>query len=421
MLETLKAVLLLATIAACGPDARPEMPLDGSATPDAIALPEGVWEPDPGLGRTNAYLVADGTGIWFLYARMAASPTSEVWLTKTTSSGDVIVPPTRVDGPGPAGWPSSIARSGENVATLYSESGPMRLRLFDRNGQPLRPEGHEIPFAAVEYPYVTSYELAARADASLRLFLAYETEAMTTELAMIELDTSGDPVGNPTLFGTADGGVPTGISAVEASGSTLVAWDRIYDICTGHFDPDATVLTALDSAGAVAPIADVNPAGRADREPFVAANGSTAYLAWTSTTDAGSVIRVSRANGSGFLELGNAPLGHRTPLLALAEPGRGAVAWITYEPALRIASITDDGTNLVAGAVHMFQLPPGAALVGIAPVGEQRYLVSWTASVFTPNQSRLFAFVVDLAVAPRPVPDAQPTSIPPRGSRRCSH
>ena len=44
----------------CAPGERPALPADAAPTPDAFvpAQPEGSWEPDPGIGRTNALIVA---------------------------------------------------------------------------------------------------------------------------------------------------------------------------------------------------------------------------------------------------------------------------------------------------------------------------------------------------------------------------
>jgi len=420
---------LLVLLVGCGPAARDEVWPDGAAPPDVIPLPDGIWEPDPGLGRTNAHLVADGSDIWFVYSRTSEMPwRTEAWLTKTTSTGEVVVPPMRIDGAENGAWPMAIARSGDNVAALWKHgAGTLspRLRLFDGNGQPLSAEGNLVPVSTVQETYMTNLALVGRADGSMRMFATYDLPNMTSELGVVELDATGTPVGQAALFGTADGSVPTGLAAVEVEGNTLVAWDRRYDYCQGYFDPDALLYATVGGSGGVGTETDINPSGRDDREPALAALGSTAYVAWTSETDVGTAIRVSRATnpGLGFVDAGIAPLGNRSPMLALADPTHGAVAWFTDEPALRVASLSDIGTTLAVGATHIIPLPTWSAnLRGIVHVGDQRYVVSWTEESLSPSTAHLYALVVDLALAPRPVPAGWMPSPPMgRGQKRCSH
>lgn len=422
-----KRIIVLACVAGCGPAPR-EALQDGSSA-DAIGVPEGAWEPDPGVGRSSARIVADGSDIWIVYARVPASPASEVWLTKTTSTGDVVVAPTRVDGPELAAWPISIARSGDNVAVVFQHSAgslPPRLRVYDRTGQPLRNQGHLVPISTLGGTYMTNLALVARADGSMRLFAVHYDPGLATETAVVELDASGDPVGEATLFGIDDESTPVGLAAaVDADGSALVAWDRRYDVCAGHTHSDATLFTKVAVEGAIDPVIDVGPLGRADREPSLAALGSTSYLARTSDTDFGSVIRLSRARDASIAvtDIGDPQQLNHASMLALAEPGRGAIAWSTHEPAIRLASLRDDGTSLVVGPVHVIPLPSMVSFRGIVHVGDERYVVSWTSESWTAQQSqqRLYAMVVDLATTPKLASTGPATQRPPSAQRRCSH
>lgn len=424
----MKRLAVLGCLASCGPGPR-DQPAEtaDAASSDVIAFPDGAWEPDPGPGRTDAHLFADGSGIWFVYGRSGPMGAGEVWLTKTTDAGDVIVAPTRVDGPEVAAWPQAIARSGSNIAIAFHHSAgslPPRLRMFDASGQPLRDEGHLVPMSVPEMD-MRGMALAARADGTMRLFATYESPSSTAEVTMVDLDAAGDPVGEPALFGTADGSVPSTVAAAfAADGSTLVAWDRDYDICHGFSDPDATLLANVAVDGIVGTPTDVGPAGGSDWQPSIASLGSTAYLAWTSTTDAGAVIRLARASEPPVVlaQLGIAPLGNHAPMIALAEPGRGALAWITDEYALRIASFRDDGTNVIVGPVHAIPLESLDSLRGVVHMGDDRYVVSWTDNGWSPQASRLFALVVDLATPPKPVPDRIDVALSRiRGAPRCSH
>jgi hypothetical protein len=398
---------------------------------DIVTLPDGIWQPDPGLGRGGAKLIGDGANIWFLYARSGPMAASSLWLTKTSSNGEVLVPPIRIDGPENAAWPGSNAKSGDNVAAAWFHSAgtlPPRLRVFDSSGEPLSAEGRLVPMSTITSTYMTNLALMGKSDGSMRLFATHDFTG-ANEVVMVDLDAAGDPVGEAKLFGTADGGNPTALSAaVAADGSTLVAWDRLYDYCTGNFDPDATVLTAIEGNGMAAPITDIAPGGRSDREPTLASLGAGAYAAWTSETDAGSVIQIARASDPtvAVATVGNAAFGNQTPLLALSSPNRGAISWFTDEPAVRVASLADNGTDVDVGPPHVIPLAsaegPSITLRGIVHVGEERYVVSWTDDSYTGERSQLYALMLDLATMPKAASDTASIPMPVRTrSRRCTH
>jgi hypothetical protein len=390
-------------------------------------LPDGAWEPDPGTGRTSGRLVGDGSNVWFAYARSDGA-SSDVVLIKTTETGTVLVPPTVVDTTDLSAWPLTIARSRDNIAIVYQESAgtmPPRLRMYDPSGQPLRDAGHPIPISTLDGEHITNVALAAAANGSMHLVATYDRSDMTTELATVKLDASGDPAAAAVLFGTADGGTPTGLSAVvEADDGVRVAWDRRYNYCAGFHDPDATLTTRFDAGGDMVSVVDIDAFGYPDRDPNLAAAGGTSYLVWSGFSDAGSAIRVARASNPSLAiaDLGIVPFGNRTPMVTLAEPGRGAIVWRTDEPALRIVSFRDDGTSLVAGPEHAVSFEPNTpfTLRGIAHVGDERYVVSWTDDSIGPSESRLVAITIDLASKPKQV-DAPAVAPPMPDQQRCSH
>lgn len=419
--------LVIVLAVGCAPGERtPPAGPDGSAPPpDAPMRTDGIWEPDPGMGRSNVDLVSDGADIWFTYGRVPEAPMpSHVWLTKTSSSGDVLVAPFQVDADTNA-WPLAIARSGDNVAVLWRASAA-NLRLYSPAGVPLQGAPTSTSLVVAGMTYATDVALVGRPDGSMRMFVGYEGLDSSTEVEMHDFDSTGSHVGDAVQFGSADGGVPSDLAgAVEASGSTLLAWDRQYDECQGQFDPDATIVTPISTDGAPGAMTDIDPAGRSDREPTLAASGSSAYVAWTADTDAGSIIRIARASAPSepLAQVGNPALGNATPRLAMADDSRGAVAWITAEPTVRVASLRDDGTTVSVGPPHVISL--GAvgriSLNGLVHVGDDRYLVAWTEESYTASRARLFAYVVDVSLAPGPEPVAPSHPLVGGGSRRCSH
>lgn len=423
---------LVVGLVGCGPPARSEVTAP-DAVPDSLPpFPDGAWEPDPGIGRTGAQVIADGADLWFVYARSTASPSSEVWLTKTTSSGTVLVPPMRVDtGPEIAAWPAAAARSGDNLAVVYLHSAgtlPPRVRMFDRTGQPARAMAQLIPLSTVTGTYITATALAARADGTMRLFAAHDDDMTTDEVVMVELDANGDPTGSPTRMGTADGGVPSHLTAAFApDGTSVVAWDRVYDVCKGYFDPDATVATRIAPDGTATAVVDIQPLEPSDLEPSVATFGASGYVAWTSQAGAGSTIKLARTDlpTSTVAIVGNPAFGNYAPIIALAGERRGAIAWMTYEPAIRVAAFHDENGAFVVDAPHVIVPDPEGLFVldGIVSVGGDRYVVSWTNEIWSASHSRLYALELDVSAEAKPTPDGEPAPpLPPRmRDRRCTH
>lgn len=403
-------------------------PRESPTNADAMQVsnvPEGTWEPDPGAGRATAFLVADGSDIWFAYARPQEPAVGEVWLTKTTSMGDVLVPPRRVDSPLTDAWPYAIARTSDGtIAVLwkatYATMEP-RVSLFDASGEPVAAQGTPVPVPMVDPTSMSAFALTARPDGSLRMATTYRDLDATTELATVNIDATGTPSPTATQIGTADASFRTRLAATDVGGTTIVAWDRQWDDCSGSgFQPNATVMSTIAANETSTAVTDIDAGGLGDTEPVLAARGTAAYLAWTHMTDAGSVIRLERTSAPGAaVDVGLAPLQGYRPMLAVADDTHGAIAYATYEPAVRIASFTDDNGTLVVGPSHVIAAPAGARLEGIAHVGDQRYTIAWTdQSPASLSEFRVYALTIDLAVAPAPAPAPAPVPLRDR-SRRC--
>jgi hypothetical protein len=296
------------------------------------------------------------------------------------------------------------------------------LRLFSSAGEPLAPAGTVVPISMTATVYANGLALASRADGSMQMVATYDDPAdATTEVTVIDIDPSGAPTGSMTQLGTADDAVPYAAAAADLDGTTLLAWERRYGDCP-PLGTDATVASSIDPAGSTGAITDLDPAGFADTEPALATSGTSAYIAWTHVADAGTVVRVARADGAtgAAVDVGLAPVQNRTPALALADGTHGALAWATYEPDLRIATLAGDGPSAVVGEPHVISVSNGAALSGIVHVGEQKYLIAWTDSAAqTIDEVHLYATVIDLAEAPRPVPPVTHPARPPVRPNRC--
>lgn len=427
--RTVKSLLALMLCAACAPAPRE---VTDASTPDAYMLPPGVWEPDPGLGRAEPSMVSDGADVWFALTRMTqtSSPAYEVWLTKTTDAGEPVLAPVQVNEPGSLGAHPTVAVTSERITVGYvSFAGAIpHVRGFDLSAVPLRPTSHPIPPPSGS-GQLHNLQLVTTSGGSLRLIASLEYND-TAELVAIDLDAAGVPTGTSRFLGVADEGAPFVVSAATASdGSSLIAWDRQYDVCTSQ-KPSVTMAARIDPSGTLNPTRNVpDAAGLSETEPAVASKESTAYIAWVVHRPNRSSIAIARFEdlSATAAETGDPQKFNRRPFIALAAPGQGAIAWSTNDPPLlHIASFRDLGSSLVIDPARVVTTISPDVLVtrlsGLVNVGDDRYVMAWTEEPPAFQHTRLFATTVDFAREASSVPDEdRPAPALPRRQRPCSH
>jgi hypothetical protein len=400
-----RAVLAL-VVAACGPP-----PMLGPDN-DAGGLPEGVYEPDPGPGRTEARVVVDGTDLWFAYTRAGATADiseDEVWLTKTSSAGEPLLAPRRVDTSGPPAGAPTVALSGDRVIVAFEhyvdEHGP-RVRVLDRDGVPSVSTDREIPVEIGGDPIwrVNSLMAIGTGNGASRLLMAVEDPIVAVEMVQIDLDALGSPVGSMVTLGSdVDAGSTGTVAALRDDGSIVLAWTRIYG--QEHLPaPSAVAFSTIDDLGTAGPVGSVpNTPDRSELNPAIASSGDTTYLAWAAETSAGFAIAMSRFAdvGSVVAEFGTSD--SYMPAIAMAGPGKGAVAWVSDERRLlAIASFDDDGDVVRTGPVH--EIPTVAAathdtfalLSDLVHVADGTYALIWSEQTANRDTEHLYATLVDL-------------------------
>lgn len=415
--------------AACGPEPRD---VTDAGTPDAFMLPPGVWEPDPGVGRAAPSLISEGADVWFAFNRFTqTSPTSsEVWLTKTTSSGDPRVAPLLVTDPGTSGGGPALTLTTNRVAVsfIHYNGALPYVRVYDRSGAPFRSTAHAVATPS-GIGQLRNLQLIAASTGMLRLVATLQYN-MTAEVVALDLDEDGDATGTSALLGTADEGTPYVVSAAAADdGSSLIAWDHQYDACTSQ-KPSVTRAGRIDPGGSLDPTRTVpDAAGLSEIEPAIASKGSTSYIAWVVNLPNRSSISIARFDdfSSAVAETGDVQRFNRRPFLALAAPGRGAIAWSTSNPELlHVAAFRDQGTSIAVEPARIFSMVLADTqfgnLAGLVHVGDDRYVMGWTEEPFVYQHVRLFATEVDFGQEAAPAPPIHPAApATPRRQRPCSH
>jgi hypothetical protein len=397
---------LLVLLVACSPAPKAE--------PDAgvPGLPEGVWEPDPGPSRFPGSLAADGGDVWFSYEIVQGiAPTA--WLTKTTSTGEVLHAPTAVAPSFNYGGGLTLAVTESNVVVAYKLLGGgdhASVRVFDRAGVALEPEAHPVVIAGATEETVYQLQVVAAAGGGSRLVATLFDGAH--QLGVVELDPAGAPTGRAMAAGVEDGGVhQTVTAATQGDGSLLLAWDRVYDQCLGPAPPAQTFVVATDPLLQPGPVAALHDAPELDDTgPALVTAGGTTYLAWESAANGNEQLALARYPAlDAPITIPNTTRAFR-PMLALAGPGRGAIAW--QSDALYVAPFEQVGADIVVGvprAVPRVNPAPEVygALFGLVHVGEDRYVVGWMEETVYPD-GHLYATRIDFAEPGAPLAPAAP-------------
>jgi len=424
----MKALVLVAAAVACGPSPREAVP------PDAVELPAGIWEPDPGAVLGGA-LVADGSDVWFATNRQISATELGVWLTKQTSSGEPLIRPTRADTPGLPVVGPAIAKSDASVVVAFRRGNvpQVDLRVFDGTGSPLRSADHRIPIQVDgrDVDRINDLRVVAGPGGSFDVVATFAQAGALSEVTRVGLDTAGDPTGAVSLMGITDEGNAVAVAAaVAADGQLLIAWDHRYDVCTSA-KTSLTLADSVDEAGGVAPQRTVlDVPNTSELEPSIAVLGASAYVAWASDFGVRSTIALARHTDVSTVvtEIGAADARNHAPVLALTEPGRGAIAWTTDDPfELHVAGLREVGTGIVVGTSHTVPVVGSGSFVtisGLVAVGADRYVLAWTESGTLP---RMFATAIDVSAdPPRETPPPRSLDVPPARMRRgarppCSH
>jgi len=398
--------------------------------PPIDELPAGVWEPVPGGWIWDASLAAENGTVWWTYIEHRSQPDdstfdNDVWLAATTATGQRRIEPSRV-APGDGSiWSPQVAvtPSAVLVATRGLDSV---LRRFDRSGSPL---GNPTPIVVDDggpgETDIRTIELVATVDGGAQLVAALLSE--TAEVALVDLDATGTPL-RTVLVGAPDAMEPgsSTTNAIAAAprpdGSTIVAWDRYYNGCIST-RPAATLTAPVtgQTVGTIQLVRDMPD--RSEALPAVAAAGDTAYIAWQSGYGNMPLQLAKYPDVATVLaEVGDANDTNGDVLIALAAPGRGAIAWHAEQAGtLNVMTFAESGgtvrfgTPRVMSAVHA-----GAPMdsVGLEHVGDDRYVLGWIEGRELTEQERLYATELDFAnealrVAPpveaRPLPAASPT------------
>jgi hypothetical protein len=416
--------LALILLVACGPDER-------EAVNDS--LPDGVYEPAPGEAVGNASLVTDGDTVWWAYTS-SYNEVGHVWLRATTPTGGVRVPKTMVD-PDGDGHAPDVALDGDHVVVAMHSSVDQAawIRAFDSRGVGLTPAPHRVPiFADGELGYIPRLRLASNGAGSIDLLAAASNT--TFEIGVVDLDSDYQGTTARTIGTSQPGGPETpsifGLAGVQRSdGSLVVGWDRNWDQCRGpHPAMALTASLGQASAGPVQPVYDVPE--RAEKSPAIAAAEDSIYVAWqTEFYYSRSRIALARYPdvATVLVELGEPTSHSDQPDIALAAPGRGAIAWLEIDTnTVSVVGFEDTGTGILVGEPRVFEpVRPGSmGMTRLVHISDERYLLAWTES--NSIASRLYARVIDLAGEPRarPVPNTPAAPAPSRVLARpvpCTH
>lgn len=392
---------------------------DDRPPPDAGStgeIPAGVWEPMPGAEINDASVAANGDTLWWA-AQRRISPSGDylfddsIWMTATTSRGTTLVPPSAVAPASDAKFAPDVALTPSAVVVKLGGVETL-LRRYEHAGAPL---GEPYALDVTDLAFNHS-ELIATAGGGLQFVAALISE--TAEAAVVDIDAAG--VQQATrLVGVPDdsevGGSNAGqVAAVgRPDGSTLLAWDRYYNYCVSS-KPASTLTTTLTSTtfGPIQPVRDLPDS---ESLPVIAAKGDGAFIAWVTSSAAGSRVSLARYPDvtTVLAEVGGSTSGwwYTEAALALAAPDRGALVWSEAETGnLFVTPFEYRGQGIYLGDPHPIpDIDAGTrgSTVGFVHVGDDRYVVAWveSGSVATNGPNRLFAMQVDLATTTmRPAP-----------------
>jgi len=185
----------------------------------------------------------------------------------------------------------------------------------------------------------------------------------------------------------------------------------------------------IDPSGTLNPTRNVpDAAGLSETEPAVASRESTAYIAWVVHRPNRSSIAIARFEdlSATVAETGDLQKFNRRPFIALAAPGRGAIAWSTNDPPLlHIASFRDLGSSIVIDPARVVATILPDVLVtrlsGLVNVGDDRYVMAWTEEPPAFQHTQLFATTVDFSHEAAPAPHEERPVPAARRSPPCSH
>ncbi len=398
-----------ALVSACSVSApTPEPAADSSAS----HRPGDTFEPDSGSGRAEARVVVDGDDVWFVYTRTPEPDLfeDELWVTKTTPAGARLAGPERLDtiGPGGAG---SLVRVGDRVIVAYQHyadyEGPRRREISAVDGLPYASD-QEVPITDNGPAWRLQDErILASATGELHVVASYAgANGNGHELAVVPLNAAGTSADPPTLVGTRAETSPVQVAAiVEPDGGIVLAWTRMWPVdidALASPRPHDLVTTRIDPAGIVAPIQQV--ADRPDLSedtPVLGADGTTTYVAWRAEEAGGGAVAIARVPdvAAAVSSVGTGVAYGRLGL-ALAAPGRGAVAW-TSASGVSVAAFADDGSAIRFGtptteALADPSVTPVVRLWDFVHVADDRYVVAWSESAGERNRQHLYAKEVTL-------------------------
>jgi hypothetical protein len=374
-----------------------------------------VWQPfaDSGQqGLSYGQLAMDGDDVWFIASQGRDTSQGALFLTKTTTTGETLVPVTNVDGPGSqyvGGGSLAVTTSGvlvgfEREDPLPDQGQHPYVRAFDHDGVTMARVPQRVPVVVggTTIGNMNGLVLTPAADGHARMFTAVST--MTNDVALVDLDATGAPTGTTVATGTPDGDVVTTIAtATLANDSTLIAWDHTYSGCGGPNLPARAMTAVVDPTWNVSvPAMLSDQPDRQDMAPVVAAKGGAAYIAWTDITADGSHEWLAPyAGASSAVEVQGAQQ------IVLADPAHGVTVW-TSSNSVNVQPFVNTGSGLTAGELRTY--PPVApssetyvSLAGAASLGGTRYLLAWNEQrLDNADATRLYATVVDLADPPPP-------------------
>lgn len=403
----MRKLLVLVCLGACAPS---------QGTPGS-PVTRDVWEPFGQPGMRYGRLAMDGADVWFIADQYPGTSQGTLFLTKTTTSGDTLVPMTNVDGPGPQylGWSAlTPTDAGLTIGFMRAEQTGDHpyVRAFDHEGVATAAAARvPVVVGGVEAGNTYALALAAARDGHARLMTSLS--GMQNEVALVDLDAAGAATGTSVATGTADGDqVSTLAAATLADDSTLIAWDRVYDACHGDNRPASTLTTVVDPAWNVGTPAPLS--ADEDMTPAVASTGDATYLAWTQFAPGGTTMSLSSYPAlDTAISIGPA---WQPPAIALADAQHGVLAWFTSDSILNVQAFENTGSTIALRelrTVAPMDTDPAVykSLAGVASLGGTRYLVAWEEQPQDWLGTRLYATVVDLAdpappMAPRATPRA---------------
>ena len=365
----------------------------------------------------------DGDEVWFIADQQRDTSQGALFLTKTTTSGDTVVPVTNVDGPG---WQyygrSSLAVTNTGVVVGFERAEPLPdegdhpyVRAFDHDGVAIAPAPQrvQVVIGGSAASNMEGLALTPAADGHARMLTA--VSSTTDEVALVDLDASGMPTGTTVAAGTPDtdpvGSITT---ATLGDGSTLIAWEHGgYEGCTGGGTPARTMTAVVDPAWNLsAPATLGDQPDRQEIGPVVASRDGAAYIAWTElTADGATEWLAPYAGADAAVQITAAEQ------IVLVDAAHGALVWASGDSMLNVQPFTNTGNGLTLGELHVY--PPVTSnaeiylgLAGAASLGGTRYLLAWNEQWLDNSApTRLYATVVDLA---DPAPPAMPQRAKPR-------